>query len=228
VSFVAQLIIGVVIQLAFFGGLLFGPAGTLRWPRAWIFLAVLLVCTVWSMTTVMRADEALMAERWKPPIQRGQPLADRIVILLLIASLVAELRFIPLDVFHYHLLGGPGLLVSTLGLLLFVAGWGIATFALKANTFAAPVVRYQKERHHRVVDTGPYAVVRHPMYAGGIPLFLGIPLWLGSYAGALLALVPIALLGVRILIEERLLKRELAGYDAYMRSTRFRLIPYVW
>jgi len=226
--FIPRLILAVVIQVAFFGGLLFLPAGTLHWPRAWVFLGVVLVSTVLSMVTVFRRNEALLTERFKPPVQKGQPLADRIVLLLTLSAFVGEVVFIPLDVFRFHLLGSPGPLVSALGLVLFVAGWCITSLALKHNTFAAPVVRYQEERHQTVVDTGVYAVVRHPMYAGGVLLFLGMPLWLGSYAAALLALVPIALLVVRILVEERFLRRELEGYAAYTQRTRYRLIPSVW
>ncbi len=87
---------------------------------------------------------------------------------------------------------------------------------------------YQRERGQTVIDTGVYAVVRHPMYAAGILLMIGAPLWLESYAAALLASVPVALLIVRIRIEERFLRRELEGYDAYTRRVRYRLIPFVW
>jgi protein-S-isoprenylcysteine O-methyltransferase Ste14 len=90
------------------------------------------------------------------------------------------------------------------------------------------VVRHQDERHQTVVDTGVYGTVRHPMYAGTVPLLVGMSLWLESYAAALLATVPIALLAVRTLVEERFLKRELKGYDAYAERVRYRLIPFLW
>ena len=78
------------------------------------------------------------------------------------------------------------------------------------------------------MDTGPYAVVRHPMYAGAAPLIVGMGLWLGSYAGALLAAVPIAVLVLRIKTEERLLRRELRSYEDYTRRVRWRIVPFVW
>lgn len=114
------------------------------------------------------------------------------------------------------------------GLIAFVAGWWLMGLSLKRNSFAAPVIKYQQERNQIVIDTGPYAIVRHPMYTGGALLMVGMPLWLQSYAGALLASVPIALLAVRVVFEERLLRRELKGYDAYARRVRYRLIPLLW
>jgi protein-S-isoprenylcysteine O-methyltransferase Ste14 len=84
------------------------------------------------------------------------------------------------------------------------------------------------EQKQRVVDTGPYAVVRHPMYAGAAMLIVGLPLWLGSIAATLVALAPIAVVALRAVFEEQFLRRELAGYEDYMRRVRWRLVPRVW
>jgi protein-S-isoprenylcysteine O-methyltransferase Ste14 len=131
-------------------------------------------------------------------------------------------------VFRFHLMPKPGELVSFLGLALYVAGWWIMTLAMKVNPFAVPVVRLQEERHQRVIDTGVYAIVRHPMYTGFVPMVVGPALWLESYTAALLAIIPIAMLAVRSVLEERFLKPKLSGYDAYMERVRYRLIPFVW
>ncbi len=93
---------------------------------------------------------------------------------------------------------------------------------------AAPVVKHQEARQHTVIDSGVYGVVRHPMYTGAVPLLVGMPLWLESYAAAIRASVPIGTLVVRILVEEQFLRRELAGYDAYRERVRYRLISCVW
>ena len=223
-----KLIGGVVCNVAIFGGLLFLPAGTLHWWRAWVFLGVVFVGAVASTVSVFRASKDLLEERFKPPVQKGQPLADKIVVILLIAGFVSELVFIPLDVFRFHLMARPGTVVSSLGLVLFVVGWWIMTVALRENAFAAPVVKHQEERRQTVIDSGVYGVVRHPMYAGAVLLLIGMPLWLESYAAAMLASLPIGALAVRILVEERFLRRELAGYDAYTERVRYRLIPFVW
>jgi protein-S-isoprenylcysteine O-methyltransferase Ste14 len=226
--FILKLIIGLVLNMAIFGGLLFMPAGTWEWQRAWVFLGVLFVAYVATMAIVFPGREDLLDERFKPLIQKGQPPADKIVVLLLVAMFCGLTAFIPLDVFRFHLMARPGTLISSLGLILFVAGWWIISLAFRDNAFAAPVVKHQAERHHTVIDTGVYGLVRHPMYAGSILLMIGMALWLESYAAGLLASVPIGLLILRILIEEAFLRRELKGYDAYMKKVRYRLVPFLW
>ena len=114
------------------------------------------------------------------------------------------------------------------GLLAVIAGWGIAWCALRENAFAAPVVKLQGERSQHVIETGLYGCVRHPLYAGGALLIVGIPLWLQSTAGTVASFVPIFVLVARILLEERFLRRELGGYDSYAARVRYRLIPLIW
>jgi protein-S-isoprenylcysteine O-methyltransferase Ste14 len=223
-----KLTLGVLFNVAIFGVFLFVPAGTLDWWRAWVFLGVVFIGAVASTAALFRVSEELLEERFKPPIQKGQPLADKIVLLLLLAEFLGLIALIPLDVFRFHLLAKPGTLASWIGLVLFVAGWWIMTLALMENAFAAPVVKHQEERHQKVIDSGVYRVVRHPMYAGAVLLMVGMPLWLESSATAILAILPIGTLAVRILIEEQFLRRELKGYDAYMEKVRYRLIPFLW
>jgi protein-S-isoprenylcysteine O-methyltransferase Ste14 len=224
---IGKVILGIIFNLAIFGGLLFGPAGTWAWGRAWVFLGVVLVTSIASILPLLASPD-LLQERFKAPIQHGQPFADKIILLVFIVEFCGVIVSIPLDVFRWHLLGGPGPLVSSLGLALFIGGWAIVTLALRENAFAAPVVKHQADRHQTVIDTGPYRVVRHPMYAGFIPLMIGMPLWLGSYAATVLAVLPIGTLMVRILVEEEFLRRELPGYTAYTGRVRNRLIPFLW
>ena len=225
--FVLKLIFSVVAQIALFGLLLFVPAGRWAWPRAWIFMGCMVAGTIATLI-YLRKDEALINERLKGPIQKGQPLADRIVLGMFLVTFAGLMIFIPLDVFRFHLMNEPGTLVSMAGLVLFAAGWWLIARAMHENAFAAPVVKYQKERAHRVIDSGVYATVRHPMYSGFIPFLMGTCVWLGSYAAALLSIVPIAVIATRIVIEEHFLRRELEGYAAYVERTPYRLIPFVW
>jgi len=225
---VPKVIAGIVFNVAFYAVLLFVPAGTLRWWRAWMFLAVTVAVLAVAIFSILPDSADLFSQRAKGVIQKGQPLWDRVLVILLVVSFVGQIVFIPVDVFRFHLAPKPGGLVSFLGLALYVAGWWIMTLAMKVNPFAVPVVRLQRDRHQRVIDTGVYAVVRHPMYSGFVPFVVGPALWLGSYVAALLAIVPVTVLAVRSVFEERFLKRELKGYDAYTEKVRYRLIPFVW
>jgi protein-S-isoprenylcysteine O-methyltransferase Ste14 len=225
---ISKVIAGVVFNVAFYALLLFVPAGTLHWWRAWLFLAVTVAVTAGAVLSILPDNADLFSQRAKGIIQKGQPLWDRVFVILLVVSYVGQIILTPLDVFRFHLAPKPSGLVSFFGLALYVAGWWIMTLAMKVNPFAVPVVRLQEERQQRVIDNGVYAVVRHPMYAGFIPMVVGSALWLESYFAALLAIVPIAVLAVRSVFEERFLKRELKGYEAYTEKVRYRLIPFVW
>lgn len=225
---IRKLILGFVIEMVVFGALLFIPAGTLAWWRAWVFLGVFLVAGVLATIALLPGHEDLLNERLQPVLQKGQPLADKIIIILLLGSFIGMIVLIPLDVFRWHLLARPGPIVAAAGLVMFAGGWWIMYLAMRENPFASPVVKHLTKRRQRVIDTGVYGLVRHPMYAGAIPFFLGIPLWLESYAAALLAGVLSGILVVRIRIEEQFLQRELEGYEAYMQRVPYRLIPFIW
>ena len=225
---IPKVIGGVVFNVALYALLLFVPAGTLHWWQAWVFLAATVVVMAAAVFSILPDSADLFSQRAEGIIQKGQPFWDRILVILLVVSYVGQIIFIPLDVFRFHVLPKPGALVSCIGLALYVAGWWIMTLAMKANPFAVPVVRLQEERHQRVIATGIYAVVRHPMYAGFVPMAIGPALWLQSYVAALLAFVPIAVLAARSVFEERFLKRGLEGYDAYTEKVRYRLVPFLW
>ncbi|HLJ51864.1 MAG TPA: isoprenylcysteine carboxylmethyltransferase family protein, partial [Rhizomicrobium sp.] len=118
--------------------------------------------------------------------------------------------------------------VEVLGGLLILIGFAATVPVFRANSFAAPVVRVQEERGQRVIDSGPYALVRHPMYAAALLYLLGVPLLLGSWYG-LIGTALIALgISWRAVKEENVLRHELAGYGEYMTRVRWRLVPYVW
>jgi len=225
---IPKVIAGVAFNVALYAVLLFVPAGTLHWWRAWVFLAITVAVMAVAIFSILPDNADLFYQRAKGIIQKGQPVWDRVLVILLVVSYLGQIVLIPLDVFQFHLATKPGVLVSFLGLALYVAGWWIMTLAMKVNPYAVPVVRLQEERHQRVIDEGVYAVVRHPMYSGFVPMAVGPALWLGSYVAALLAIVPIAVLAVRSVFEERFLKGQLKGYETYTEKVRYRLIPFVW
>ena len=151
---IPKVIAGVVFNVAFYALLLFVPAGTLHWWRAWVFLAVTVVVMALAVFSILPDNADLFSQRAKGIIQKGQPLWDRVLVTLLVVSYVGQIVFTPLDVFRFHLLPKPSGLVSFFGLALYVAGWWIMTLAMTVNPFAVPVVRLQEERQQRVIDTG--------------------------------------------------------------------------
>ena len=205
---------------------LFVSAGTLLWWRAWMLVGILFVIRALSIHHV---NPDLLRERAGLPIHRDQSWPD---VALLTGVLVAGFLGVPvvagLDAFHWHLLSRPAWWISSLGIVLFAIGWIIKGLALRANAFAVSVVRVQGERDHVVVDSGPYDVVRHPFYAADPLILVGLGLWLESYVAASAAILPITLMMMRLVLEERVLRRELHGYAAYAERVRSRLIPGIW
>ena len=120
--FILRLIIGICFNVVLFAAPLFLPAGTLHWWRAWVVVALVFIGTVGAVVGLAYGNRALLEERLKPPVQKGQPLADRILLPLLLATFLGLLVLTSLDVFRLHLMPRPGRLVSFLGLFLFVAG----------------------------------------------------------------------------------------------------------
>jgi protein-S-isoprenylcysteine O-methyltransferase Ste14 len=219
----------VVADAVFIAFVLFAAAGTLAWQRAWILVGVLLVVRTASAIAVFRVNPALLRERATVLIHRQQPWTDRLILLTFMGTAFVGVPAVAtLDVFRWHLLPSPPLVLSAIGLGLFALGWTIIAVALRANAFAVTVVRLQDERQHTVVDTGIYGVIRHPMYAGNLLVNVGLSLWLGSYAAVLFAAIPLGLLMVRIGLEERFLRRELPDYREYAMRVPYRLLPGLW
>jgi protein-S-isoprenylcysteine O-methyltransferase Ste14 len=132
-----------------------------------------------------------------------------------------------LDDGRYHWSGMPWW-GCALGCALLLVGFIGVTWAEAVNKFFEPTVRIQTDRGHRVIDTGPYAIIRHPGYAFSFAIFLGIPLALGSLFGLVPAMIMIALLVARTVLEDRTLQNELPGYKEYAQRVRYRLIPGAW
>lgn len=206
---------------AVLGLMLFAAAGTLRFWQAWAYLALLLALVAGVLRYLMRRDPALLERRMrlreKAPEQRR--IVARSVAVLLALFLVPGLdrRFGWSSVPVAAVLAADALVV--LGYLLFLR-------VLRENPYASRIV--EVEEGQRVVTTGPYAVVRHPMYVAVLLIYVATPLALGSFWGlAPAALIP-GVLVARILSEERLLREKLDGYRAYAERTRYRLVPGVW
>jgi len=206
------------------GLLLFGSAGTLRYWHAWVYLLLFFGLSGAITLDLMRRDPALLERRMK-----GGPTAERRPLQRFI-MLGASLGFISLLVvpaldFRFHWSVVP-LVGVVLGDALFVLGFGFIGRVYRENTFTSATIEVTEGQ--RVVATGPYAVVRHPMYASALLYLLGTPLALGSYWGLLGLAFMLPFLLWRLLDEERLLARELPGYTDYQARVRYRLVPFLW
>jgi protein-S-isoprenylcysteine O-methyltransferase Ste14 len=220
---VRQSLVGLAIMLV----LLFVPAGTLAWPAGWVFLIEFAVASVLITRWLLRHNPDLLAERMKPLIQRDQKPWDKALMAVFLLLWCAWFVVMALDAVRFSWSGVP-LWMQAFGVLAIAISMYIMFLIMRTNSFAAPVVKIQAERGHRVISDGPYAIVRHPMYGGALLLILGIPLLLGSWWGLALSPVLILLFGVRAVMEERTLMAELPGYADYAAKVRYRLIPMIW
>lgn len=215
---------GLVFLLAVMATALFAGAGTLDYSAAWVFLGVFGTAVTAITVDLARRDPALLERRVQAgPVAEGTPLQKLIQSFASLAFL-AVFALAALDRRHgWSRL--PGVVVIA-GDALVVAGLFIVFRVFRANTFTSATIEVASEQ--KVVSTGPYAVVRHPMYAGALVFMLGVPLALGS-AWALSGVLALALVIVwRLLAEERYLARELSGYSEYRQRVRYRLVPHVW
>ncbi|HWA91667.1 MAG TPA: isoprenylcysteine carboxylmethyltransferase family protein [Rhizomicrobium sp.] len=222
----AAMVVRSAVWIALMGAALFLGAGDWTWPQGWAFVVLFALMSLGFGVWLGRRDPALLASRLKL-VQEGTAWWDRIFLALFIAAWFGWLVAMGMDARRYHWSSVPSW-VGPLGALLVIAGFLATMRVFAENSFAAPVVRLQAERGQRVIDTGPYALMRHPMYASALLYLIGIPLMLGSLWG--LVYVPLVLIGLgpRAMAEERLLARALPGYADYMQRVRWRLIPYLW
>jgi protein-S-isoprenylcysteine O-methyltransferase Ste14 len=203
------------------GALLFVPAGTFDYWEAWAFIAVFIACNLPLTIWVAINDPQLLERRMRAGPTAEKEKSQKIIVTIAFLAFAGELLIPGLDR-RFGWSEVPTYIV-VLGNALIVLSYIGFYFVFRENTYGAATIRV--ERNQRVISTGPYAIVRHPMYAAALFLMLGIPLALGSWWG-LIALVPgVPALVWRILDEERLLKRDLPGYAEYTQRRRFRLIP---
>ncbi len=215
---------GLLLLFLAMAALLFIPSWTFDYWQAWAFLTVYFVSAVAITLYLMKKDPKLLQRRMSGgPAAEKEP-AQKIIMSLTSLGFIGLLAVPALD----HRFGWshmPPYAVLT-GDLLVLLGWLAVFFVFRENTFSSAIIELAPDQ--QVISTGLYARVRHPMYAGGLVMLVGIPMALGSWWGMLIIVAIIPALLWRLLDEEKFLASNLPGYPAYQRSVRYRLIPWVW
>jgi protein-S-isoprenylcysteine O-methyltransferase Ste14 len=223
-----NLYIKVVIQFLLFpifmGALLFLPAGTFDYWEAWLFSAVFFVCNVALTIWMMIKDPRLLVRRMRAGPSAEREPAQKAIMAFAMLSFAGACILPGLD----HRFGWSDVPASIviIGNILIALSYLIFYFVFRENTYGAATI--QVEDNQRVISTGPYALVRHPMYVGALLMTLGMTLALGSWWGLLMLIPCVAAIVWRLLDEEKFLSRNLAGYTEFKNKVRYRLIPSVW
>jgi protein-S-isoprenylcysteine O-methyltransferase Ste14 len=223
-SITTQAILGLATLAAILWFVLFLPAGSLDYWQAWTFWLIFMACVTFISAYFMHKDTKLIDSRLKAGPISEQENEQKIIqafasiffiLLILIPSLDHrfQLSFVPV----YLVVSGDAFVVLGLMLIFIV---------FRENSYTSGIIEVNKGQS--VISTGPYGVVRHPMYSGGLLMLLFIPLALGSFLGLLVFPLMLFVIVVRLLEEEKFLVKNLPGYDEYRERVRYRLVPYIW
>ena len=218
-----------VVRMILFAVALMWPAGTWRWWEAWVVVGLWTVYGLVMMIYLLRNDPTLLAERLKlVPLHKDQKVWDKVLMLLFFIAGIGLYLLPGFDVMRYEWSDPLPVWVRVIAMLVHVPCFVLLGWIMRENTYLSQVVKIDKERGHKVIITGPYALVRHPMYTVVIILLFAVPVALGSRFALIISLFLMVLLIVRTYLEDRTLHAELAGYPEYAKQTVYRLIPGIW
>ncbi|WP_455197037.1 methyltransferase family protein [Kaarinaea lacus] len=224
-----RLWLSLVIRMTLFAIALLWPAGTIKWWEAWVIVGLWTVFGVVMTIYLSRYDPALLAERMRLlPIQKDQKAWDKLMMLLFTIAGIA-LYIVPgFDVIRYQWTEPLPMWLEIIAMLIHLPCFWFLWWVMRENTYLSQVVKIDNERGHQVITSGPYAIVRHPMYSVVIVLLFAVPVALGSRYSLILALILTLLMVVRTYFEDQTLHEELQGYPEYAKKTTYRLMPGVW
>jgi protein-S-isoprenylcysteine O-methyltransferase Ste14 len=219
-----QAVVTSIIGLVVFGLVLFLPAWTFNYWQAWVFIVVFAIATWVPSIYLWRKNPAALERRMHAgPAAETRPV-QKVIIVAVFLSLPAVMIFSAFD----HRFGWSPVpaAVSVIGDALVALGLAISMLVVIQNSYAAANITV--EAGQKVISTGLYGLVRHPMYVGALIMMAGIPLALDSRWGLAILIPTVIGLAIRILDEEKMLKQELDGYNEYTQKVHYRLLPYVW
>ena len=219
---------GITFQISLLALLIYLPAWTLNWPDAllWIFIFSIIVFSGSTYLLITKPESIEARLNYNPEVQ---PQEDKLATTLMFSAIIIGLILSPIDVFHLQLSPVFSGWLKTSGLFIFSFGLFFVMAAMIANEFAETTVNIQEDRGQKVIDSGVYSLVRHPMYTGFIFFIIGTNIWLGTYLSLILSLCFLSIaLKTRINIEEKTLIKDLEGYEDYCKRVKARVIPYLF
>jgi len=223
-----SLILNIVMTTLFFPTLILILAGNWRWVEGWIFSLWMVVMILFTTIYLYFKDPALLAERTKRPGSENQKPWDKFLLVGIFAIAILWLIILPLDAQRFRWSPAFPLWLKILGSVALIPALYLIERAPMQNTYLSTMVRIQNERKQRVITTGVYGFVRHPLYLGCTLMMFGAPLLVGSVVGLIITLIGmIAIIG-RIIGEEKMMLEELEGYQEYKQKVKYRLIPLIW
>ncbi len=219
------IVVAVAAAVAVFALVIFWPAGRLSWVAGWLYVGIIALYLVVNVAYLTRVNPGLIEARMRMGKgTKGWDIAWGVVFgpIMLAIYVIAGLDAVRFGWSTMSPFWWP------IGLILFVPGAALFSWSMGVNPFFEKTVRIQTDRGHRVIDTGPYAFVRHPGYVGFFGWLVSAPLLLGSWWAVVPALLAVVGLVIRTALEDRTLLQELDGYAAYSERIRYRLIPGIW
>ncbi len=215
-----------VVGFLFFGTFFFGAAGTFSWPEAWIYLIIQYSFSIFIVLWLKKNDPALLKDRMTV-MKKTSKGWDKAITIASIPIAIALLVIPGLDAVRYQW-SHVSIAAQIISFMVIIASLLLFFRVIKENPFLSRVIEVQKERGHRVITTGPYSFIRHPMNAGVMPLFFCFPLALGSLYGIIPAVFFLISIVIRTHLEDKTLHKELPGYVEYAKKTKYRLFPGIW
>lgn len=217
-----MLIIKFIIAVPITIAILFWPAGTLDWPEAWTFLAVLFIFAILLTLYFLKHNPEMIKTRMEMKVP--PKLWDRVIMLPFVIIMILLLIIPGLDMRYQW--SSISICIEIIGMACFIMSLYLTFLVMKENSYLLKTVEIKKSQ--KTVSTGPYKYVRHPMYAATILMTFSIAIALGSYATLIPAALASILITIRAQLEDNTLKKGLKGYKQYSKKVRYRLIPFVW
>ena len=219
---------GILFQTILLGIFLYLPALTLNWSDAFLLLTIHFLMTILASAYLLIVKPESIEARMNYD-SKTQPKEDRLATALMFSAIFVGLSLAPIDIFHLSLSSNFEGDIKNIGLGLYIFGMLLVMASMNANEFAETTVNIQEERGQKVIDTGIYSLIRHPMYTGFIFFITGVNVWLGTYLSLLFSLTFLTVaLRSRIIIEEKTLLNDLEGYEDYCKKVKARLIPFLF